>query len=104
MNPCTVCRHPDRQEIDRLLLSDTSLRTVAQKFNLAVTSLHRHRRNHLLPPATPTQRDAPPPPPPEPEYRRKGCPVCGSQSWYRLGTRWLCAACFPTVLRDTTPF
>jgi hypothetical protein len=44
MNTCSICRHPQRSEIDRALLSfSPSLREIAQTFGLADhTCLHRH--------------------------------------------------------------
>ena len=44
---CTVCSHKDVEEINRLLLSGPSLRTIAAQFNLTKTSLIRHRESHI---------------------------------------------------------
>lgn len=44
---CTVCRHKERDRIDRLLVMGTSERAVAGEFGLMRSSVHRHRLNHL---------------------------------------------------------
>jgi hypothetical protein len=48
-NTCTICTHPNRNDIDRALLSFTaSYRNIAQQFHLEDhTCLHRHLSNHL---------------------------------------------------------
>ena len=40
---CTVCSHKAIDVIDRQLVSGTSLRNIAEQFQLAVSSLHRHK-------------------------------------------------------------
>src|ERR1044071_5999555 len=48
MNTCSICRHPDRGEIDRALLSfSPSLRNIAEQYSAATTCLHRHLSNCL---------------------------------------------------------
>jgi hypothetical protein len=46
---CSICTHPQRDDIDRALLSFTSsYRNIAQQFGLTDhTCLHRHLSNHL---------------------------------------------------------
>ena len=44
---CTVCGHKDAEEINKLLLSGTSLRDVAGQFDLSKTALARHKENHI---------------------------------------------------------
>ena len=45
---CTVCAHPQRGEIDRLLVGGTALyRNIAERFGLSVAALFRHRTDHL---------------------------------------------------------
>jgi hypothetical protein len=50
MNPCRICSHASRQEIDVALLARTPQRTVAAKYGLSNTSVARHALNHLLQP------------------------------------------------------
>ena len=47
---CTICRHPERDGIERALLAGEPLRNIAERFRLSATALHRHKRDHL--PAT----------------------------------------------------
>ena len=44
---CRVCNHPKRLEIDRLLVSNKSIMSLARKYNLKNDALTRHRQNHL---------------------------------------------------------
>lgn len=44
---CSVCAHPDLENINRALVSGQSNRSVAAQYNLAVTSVRRHKNNHL---------------------------------------------------------
>jgi hypothetical protein len=39
---CTVCPHPHRDEIDRLLLAGTPLRNIAKQFSVSSASLFKH--------------------------------------------------------------
>lgn len=46
---CSVCGHPDRSRIDELLVSGCSFRDISDRFDLTISSLHRHKRNaHLV--------------------------------------------------------
>jgi hypothetical protein len=46
---CSVCDHPQRQEIDRALVaSERSYREIAQQFFLSPDALVRHKADHLL--------------------------------------------------------
>ena len=46
---CTVCGHPDRAVVDRLLAAGSvSVRSIAAQFSLAKSSLLRHRETHLM--------------------------------------------------------
>jgi hypothetical protein len=48
MNTCSICRHENREEIDRALLSfGASLRNIAEQYEAAATCLHRHVTNCL---------------------------------------------------------
>ncbi len=44
---CTICRHPERQEIEIALLKGEAYRTIADRTGTRKTSLLRHRREHL---------------------------------------------------------
>jgi len=46
---CTICRHEQREPIDRALVAGTSLRDIAGQFFVAKSALARHRVSHLLP-------------------------------------------------------
>ncbi|GAN55470.1 hypothetical protein [Tanticharoenia sakaeratensis] len=48
---CSICTHPRRRDIDRLLVNPTlSMREVAQAIpGVGEKSLERHRNNHLMP-------------------------------------------------------
>jgi len=42
--PCTVCQHPQRQDIDQALMSGgTTLAALSQQHNLSTSALHRHQ-------------------------------------------------------------
>ncbi len=48
MQKCSICIHPQREEIDEtLLLSTTPLRTVADQFGVSKTALLRHKADHI---------------------------------------------------------
>ena len=42
-NTCSICKHDDREEIDRLLVEGKSLRQIASQFNVGYKSLDRHK-------------------------------------------------------------
>lgn len=44
---CSVCGHPELEAINKALVSGQSNRSVAAKYNLSVTSVRRHKENHL---------------------------------------------------------
>jgi len=44
---CTVCAHPQREEIDTCLVSDQSMRGIARRFRLDDAAVLRHRNAHL---------------------------------------------------------
>lgn len=45
---CSVCAHPQREDIDRLLVAGTdSLRDIAGRFRLSKSALERHKGSHL---------------------------------------------------------
>lgn len=45
--PCTVCNHPERQEIDKALVSGTVYRKLSETYGLTASSLCRHRKGHI---------------------------------------------------------
>ena len=40
---CTICIHPEREQIDRDLLAGVSLRNIAERCSVSTTALHRHK-------------------------------------------------------------
>jgi hypothetical protein len=48
---CSICASPDRAEVERLLVSGRSMRSIAVQFGLSSTSLGRHRNNGHVPTA-----------------------------------------------------
>jgi len=44
---CTVCAHPQREEIDRAIARGESYRNIAQRHSVSITAIHRHARSHL---------------------------------------------------------
>jgi hypothetical protein len=44
---CTVCKHAERAQIDRLLVEGSTFRYVAETYSLTPTSLHRHKKEHM---------------------------------------------------------
>ena len=44
---CTVCVHPNREDVESLLLEGTPLRTIADRWSVSKTALIRHRDEHL---------------------------------------------------------
>lgn len=44
---CTVCAHPDREDIDRALVGDASNRSLASLYDVSEAAVRRHASNHL---------------------------------------------------------
>ena len=44
---CTICGHEQRQAIDKALLTDESLRTIADRWSVLKTALIRHKAEHI---------------------------------------------------------
>jgi len=42
-----ICTHPQRDEIDRALVSGQALRTIADHYPVSKTSLIRHKQSHI---------------------------------------------------------
>jgi hypothetical protein len=47
--PCSVCHHPDRNEIDKALAAGGLNRRLAAQFGLKEGAIRRHRAAHLSP-------------------------------------------------------
>ena len=45
--PCSVCIHADANRINEQLIEGATLEALAKAYNLSVTALHRHRKEHL---------------------------------------------------------
>lgn len=56
MKTCTVCTHPQRAEIDRMLVDQTPLRDIAGQTGTTRSALHRHSQH--LPGALVAAKDA----------------------------------------------
>ncbi len=44
---CSICLHPDREAIDRALVSGQSVRATAAVYNVSARALHRHHDEHI---------------------------------------------------------
>jgi hypothetical protein len=44
---CTLCKHPQRDSIDRALLAGDSYRHIAARFDTSTGALQRHKADHL---------------------------------------------------------
>jgi hypothetical protein len=42
---CTVCTHPDRESIDKALLTGESLRNIAKRFDIGPSAVFRHKEH-----------------------------------------------------------
>jgi hypothetical protein len=47
MGKCTICRHEQREEIDRALVRGDGLRELARRYGTTHTALFRHKRAHI---------------------------------------------------------
>lgn len=45
--PCSICTHPRRQEIDTAIVSHQSNRAIARQFDVSKDAVARHRKDHL---------------------------------------------------------
>jgi hypothetical protein len=45
--PCTVCRNPQREDIDSTLINGGSFRNISKRFKLGITAVFRHKRDHI---------------------------------------------------------
>jgi hypothetical protein len=44
---CSICIHPDREEINGMLITGTAYRKVAERFAASPSALFRHKQAHL---------------------------------------------------------
>lgn len=44
---CTVCDHPQREEIDRRLVGGEAYRDIARQFGLSKDAISRHKESHI---------------------------------------------------------
>jgi hypothetical protein len=44
---CTVCQHPQRDEIDSLLVANVSMRDISGRYELSKSALGRHSTSHV---------------------------------------------------------
>lgn len=44
---CTICTHPDVNEINQMLISEKSLLQISKKYAISYSSLKRHYENHI---------------------------------------------------------
>ena len=46
--PCSICNHPNRREIDRLLVTGAmGYRNISKQFGVSISALSRHKDNHI---------------------------------------------------------
>jgi hypothetical protein len=46
--PCSVCKHPQRQDIDQAIINSESVEILSKRYSVTVSSLYRHKDNHLF--------------------------------------------------------
>ena len=44
---CTVCTHPQKEEINQLLVAGTASRNIAARFGASASAVFRHKQDHL---------------------------------------------------------
>lgn len=45
--PCTICTHPEREQIDQALLEGVSFRNIAKRTGTSTAALSRHKKDHV---------------------------------------------------------
>ena len=45
---CSVCTHPERDEIDKLLIRSEPYRTIAKQFRISESPVFRHKASHIV--------------------------------------------------------
>ena len=76
---CSVCRHPNRTEIEKALAAGVALRKLAGQFAVSKDAARRHRL-HMAEIPDPLAMDVPP------------CPVHGQTAFRFYGSQWVCGA------------
>jgi len=59
MRLCTICKHPQRTEIDRALVDNETFRNVAKRFGIGASAVYRHKQHlpqHLAKAAKATEQ------------------------------------------------
>ena len=44
---CSVCDHPERQEVDEALVTGMPYRSIAKRYGLSESAVYRHKADHL---------------------------------------------------------
>jgi len=44
---CTICEHPQRDEIDYLIINGNTFRHIASQYNFSYRAVKRYKDNHL---------------------------------------------------------
>ena len=44
---CTICTHPQKEEINKLLVAGTPSRNIAARFGASASAVFRHKQDHL---------------------------------------------------------
>jgi hypothetical protein len=44
---CTICTHPQREEIDRAIARKETYRKIAERYSVTTAAVHRHAKSHL---------------------------------------------------------
>ena len=44
---CTICDHPQKEEIDSLIINGNTFRHIASQYNFSYRAVKRHKDNHL---------------------------------------------------------
>lgn len=45
---CTICEHPQKEEIDSLIINGNTFRNIVEQFSLSLGAIHRHKSEHLI--------------------------------------------------------
>ena len=44
---CTICAHPERDDVNQALVAGGPFRNIAERFGTSATALFRHKADHL---------------------------------------------------------
>ena len=42
---CSICRHPEREQIDKAILAGDSMRNIAKRYGSTEATIHRHKKH-----------------------------------------------------------